>query len=90
MNELRAFVLRYVVLPAGAAEILALWILHTYAYRLRRVTTYLGIVSPEKRCGKTTLMTVLSTSKPGAAGVECESTIDFSGNRRIRADVVDR
>jgi len=60
LNELRAFILRYLVLPAGAAEIQALWVLHTYAYRLRRVTTYLGIVSPEKRCGKTTLLTVLS------------------------------
>jgi hypothetical protein len=60
LNELRDCLLRYVVLPPGAAEILALWILHTYAYRLRRVTTYLAIVSPEKRCGKTTLLTVLS------------------------------
>jgi putative DNA primase/helicase len=60
LNELRAFVSRYVVLPPGAAEILALWVLHTYAYRLRRVTTYVAVVSPEKRCGKTTLLTVLS------------------------------
>jgi hypothetical protein len=59
LNELRALVLSYVVLPPGAAEILALWILHSYAYRLRRVTTYLGIVSAKKRSGKTTLLTVL-------------------------------
>jgi hypothetical protein len=60
LNELRACISRYVVLPSGAAEMLALWVLHTYAYRLRRVTTYLAVVSPEKRCGKTTLLTVLS------------------------------
>src|SRR5207237_1032076 len=38
----------------------ALWIVHTYAFELRRVCTYLGIESPEKECGKTTLMTLLS------------------------------
>src|SRR5258707_12399344 len=51
---------RFVVLPKWAAETLALWIVHTYAFEWRDVTTYLGIESPEKRCGKTTLLTVLS------------------------------
>jgi putative DNA primase/helicase len=53
---LRAFV----VLPQWAPETLALWILHTYAFQLRDVTTYIGIESPEHRCGKSTLVTVLS------------------------------
>jgi putative DNA primase/helicase len=52
--------LRFVVLPRWAAETLALWTLHTHAFQLRHVTTYLGIESPEKRCGKTTLLTVQS------------------------------
>jgi hypothetical protein len=51
---------RFVVFPTWAAETLALWILHTYAFRLREVTTYIGIESPEKECGKSTLLTVLS------------------------------
>jgi hypothetical protein len=51
---------RYVVLGMWAAETLALWIVHTYAYQLRDVTTYIGLESPEKRCGKTTLLSVLS------------------------------
>ena len=51
---------RFVVLPKWAAETLALWILHTYAFELRDVSTYVGIESPEKRCGKTTLLGVLS------------------------------
>jgi hypothetical protein len=50
---------RFLVLPKWAAETLALWVLHTYAFHLRDVTTYLGIESPEKRCGKTTLLKVL-------------------------------
>src|SRR5258708_7629337 len=50
---------RFVVLPKWAAETLALWVVHTYAFHLRDVTTYIGIESPEKRCGKTTLLSLL-------------------------------
>src|SRR5207253_1328684 len=34
--------------------------LHTFAFHLRDVTTYVAIESPEKECGKSTLLTVLS------------------------------
>lgn len=69
LNELESLLTRFVVLPDFAAETLALWILHTYAFELRDVSTYLGIESPEKRCGKTTLLSVLSrlANRPVAA-----------------------
>ena len=51
---------RFVVFSKWVAETFALWILHTYAFRLREVTSYIGIESPEKECGKSTLLTVLS------------------------------
>jgi hypothetical protein len=56
-------------LPKWAPETLALWVLHTYAFELRDVTAYLGIESPEKRCGKTTLLGVLNelVNRPIAA-----------------------
>jgi hypothetical protein len=60
LSELEEVVRRHVVLPKWAAEKIALWVLHTYAFELRDVSTYLGIESPEKRCGKTTLLSVLS------------------------------
>ena len=60
LNALRDMVKRFVVVPAWAVETLALWILHTFAYELRDVSTYIGIESPERQCGKTTLLTVLS------------------------------
>jgi len=60
LDELERLLRRFVVLPGWGAETLALWILHTYAFPLRDVSTYLGLESPEKRCGKTTLLTVLS------------------------------
>src|SRR6266403_632726 len=57
--EIAELLRRFVVLPRWGAETLALWTLHTYAYQLRDVTTYIGLESPEKRCGKTTLLSVL-------------------------------
>ena len=61
LTDLRDLINRYVVLPPMAAEALALWIVHTYAFTLRQVTTYIGVVSPEKRCGKTTLLELLGS-----------------------------
>src|SRR6266496_693366 len=60
LDELASTMRRFVVLTSWAAEVLALWVLHTYAFQLRDVSTYIGIESPEKRCGKTTLLGVLS------------------------------
>jgi len=59
LDDLAGILRRFVVLPPWAAETLAIWILHTYAFQLRDVTTYIGIESPQKRCGKTTLLSVL-------------------------------
>jgi Protein of unknown function (DUF3631) len=50
---------QFVFLPKWAATILALWVIHTFAFHLRGVATYLGIESPVKRCGKSTLLMVL-------------------------------
>jgi len=47
----------FVVLPQWAAETLALWVVHTYSFELRDVTAYIGLESPEHRCGKSTLAT---------------------------------
>jgi hypothetical protein len=51
---------RYAVLPKYAPEALALFVVHTYGYELREVSTYIAVESPEKQCGKTTLLAVLS------------------------------
>src|SRR6266496_2068434 len=60
LDILAAIFTRFVILPKWAAETLALWTLHTYAFHLRDVSAYLGIESPLKRCGKTTLLELLS------------------------------
>ncbi len=51
---------KHVVLPNGAATALTLWIAGTYVYDSFRIWPKLTITSPEKRCGKTTLLEVLS------------------------------
>jgi putative DNA primase/helicase len=60
LDELSGLVSRFVVLPKRAADALALWMVHTYAFELGEVTAYIGVESPEKRCGKSTLLTLLS------------------------------
>ena len=52
---------RYVVLPDGAAELVAVWVLHTYTMSAWEHTGYLAVVSPARRCGKTTLLRIIFT-----------------------------
>jgi hypothetical protein len=61
MDELVGTFGRFMVLPDDGAHVVgALWALHTHAHDAARVSPILAITSPEKRCGKTTLLTLLS------------------------------
>ncbi len=60
LDALRASFTRYIVLPEAAAPTLALWIVHTYSYQLGRVAAYAALLSPEKRCGKSTALSVVA------------------------------
>ncbi|HSY43093.1 MAG TPA: DUF3631 domain-containing protein [Candidatus Acidoferrum sp.] len=51
---------RHVILNDHAAAALAVWVLHTYVFERRDTVAYVAIESPEKRCGKTTLLSVLA------------------------------
>jgi putative DNA primase/helicase len=50
---------KYTVLPKGAAVALALWVLHAWTMDAGDTSPYLVLVSPTKRCGKTTVLIVL-------------------------------
>jgi putative DNA primase/helicase len=50
---------RYVVLPAGASVAFALWTLHDWTADAGDISPFLVLVSPTKRCGKTTVLIVL-------------------------------
>lgn len=55
---------RHVVLAHGAAIAVAFWVLHAYALAATYISPFLTIVSPDKRCGKTTLLDVISAMVP--------------------------
>jgi Protein of unknown function (DUF3631) len=59
--RLAAYIRRYVVLSDEQADLIAVWIIHTYALDAADTTPYLEVVSAEKRSGKTRLLEVLST-----------------------------
>ena len=60
LNATYATIRRYVVLEPAQAYALALWIIHTHAIDTATISPRLAITSPEKRCGKTTLLHLLS------------------------------
>jgi hypothetical protein len=55
---------RYIALPAGAADALALWVAHAHAFKAFLCSPRLNINSPEKRCGKTTARDVVAVFSP--------------------------
>jgi putative DNA primase/helicase len=61
LDEVRGLFDRYLVLGNGCAELLALWVAHTYLFDAFDHTGYLAIVSPQRRSGKTTTLTVLAS-----------------------------
>jgi putative DNA primase/helicase len=50
---------RYMVMEPGAAERVALWLLHTHVFQAFGITPRLAITSPRPQCGKTTLLDIL-------------------------------
>jgi hypothetical protein len=60
LDALVAHLRRYVVLMEGAAEVIALWIVHTYLLDNFGTSPRLAITSPEKNCEKTTLLDVIA------------------------------
>ena len=55
---------RYIVMEAGAAELLALWTIFAHAFKAFMISPRLAITSPQKRCGKTLVLEVLSHLVP--------------------------
>jgi uncharacterized protein DUF3631 len=64
LSEIAETFARYVVLPDGGADALALWAAHAHGFKAFLCSPRLNIRSPEKRCGKTTLRDVVSIFVP--------------------------
>lgn len=61
LNELEDVIRCFVVLSSEAVIAVALWILHTHAIDTSQITPRLAILSPTKRCGKSTMLKLLGT-----------------------------
>jgi putative DNA primase/helicase len=55
---------RYIVLPPGADIALALWVLHAWTMDAGEISPFMVLVSPTKRCGKTSVMILLQYLTP--------------------------
>ena len=64
LDEIRETLNRYVVFQSGAETAIPLWLAGAYIYEPLRIFPKLMVVSPEKRCGKTTLLEVVSAMAP--------------------------
>jgi putative DNA primase/helicase len=60
MFDLVAAVLRSVIVSPESALLIALWIVFTHVYQRFPIAPLLAITSPEKRCGKTNMLTLLA------------------------------
>ncbi|WP_119273135.1 DUF3631 domain-containing protein [Taklimakanibacter deserti] len=64
LDELVSSIKRFVVTPKYAPEAMALWILFAHSLNAFCICPRLAFVSPEKRCGKTTALSVIRQLVP--------------------------
>ncbi len=63
-NEIVALIRRHMVLPPLAAEAIAMWIIFSHTHDIWSISPRLAFVSPEKRCGKTTALSIIQQLVP--------------------------
>jgi putative DNA primase/helicase len=59
IQELAETFVRHLTLPEGASTALALWVIFTHAHNAFQISPLLAITSPEKGCGKSSLLMLL-------------------------------
>ncbi len=64
LDELSAIFRRYLALPDGAADAMALWVTFAHAIGAFHCSPRLFFKSPEKRCGKSTALLIVSRLVP--------------------------
>ncbi len=64
VDDLNATLRRHIVLPDGASETIALFVMHAWCLDAADISPILVLNSPEKRCGKTTVLSLLAHLVP--------------------------
>jgi hypothetical protein len=77
LDEIAAFVRRYVVLDDSQLIAVTLWVVHTHCVDALGITPYLAITSAEKESGKTRLLELLEllVAKPWLTGSATAATL---------------
>jgi Protein of unknown function (DUF3631) len=84
LDDLKSLFEKYIFLPPGAAEASALWTLHSWTMDAGDISPFLVLVSPTKRCGKTSMLILLMYLTPRS---ELASNISPSALFRYVEDV---
>jgi hypothetical protein len=66
LADIERIFVRHVFLPTGASVALALWVLHAWTMDAGDISPFMVLISPTKRCGKTTVLIILSYLTPRA------------------------
>ncbi|MDP2601782.1 MAG: DUF3631 domain-containing protein [Deltaproteobacteria bacterium] len=66
LDDINGLIHRFVVLSPESARAVALWIVHCWALDACDISALLGVISPTKRCGKTTLLEIVGMIAPRA------------------------
>ena len=59
LDEISEIINKHMILPKGALPAITLWVVLTYVFNAFKICPKLAIISPEKRCGKSTLLDLL-------------------------------
>lgn len=77
-EDIRSYMASYLVFPDkykdAYLDLMATWVIHTYAHKTQGVTPYLKIIAPTKGSGKTTVLEILSTLAHNPSAVEVTPT----------------
>jgi hypothetical protein len=64
IKDLKRFLTDYITLPEGMATVIAAWVAAAWLSKVWDRFPHLAITSPEKRCGKSTLLDILAVVVP--------------------------
>lgn len=64
LAEISAIFSRYLILPTGAADAMALWVFHAHLHDTAEISPILALTSPTPECGKTTTLNLIGALVP--------------------------